>query len=87
MHTNIPSNNNYYVGEIPKRPTTCTPRNMLKFANAAIEFWEKQAEKNGTTEFRKFYYLNRIKLCKEIKVDALKFMTEGYKHDDIVTPR
>ena len=87
MGKHTQSNDTYYIGEYPERPRPDTPRNMLDYANAVIALWEMRLEKNNLSQSMKFYCLNQIKLCKQVKVQALEFMTEGYKPDDIVKPR
>jgi len=83
MQTKMPCNDNYYLGDPPKRPRPATPKGMMDYANAMIALWQRRIEKNDLSLSMKFYCFKRITGCKKIKILALKAMTdEGFRHDE-----
>ncbi len=81
MESNEAANDNWRKA-IP-RPRPLTPRNMIEFANSMTTECKDKLKRKGLLDVDIMRYLDIIQDCKEIKIMALKAMTdEGYKADD-----
>ncbi len=80
---NIEASNDNWREAIP-RPRPITPRNMIEYANSMITEAEDKLKGKGLWERDIMHYHSLIKKAKDVKISALKSMTDqGYKADDI----
>jgi len=66
------------------RPTPLTPMNMIEYANSVIQSNQDRLRKKDLPVGYRMFCINQIKKCKNIKISAIKAMTEeGYGPHDI----